>query len=1273
MQYRLIKKYLAVNKNTALKFIANRVLQKSLGMLTYLLLSSPACAELLHRWSFNDPSGPAVSGRIFPDGNQGLSAVVRGKGATLDGNFLVLPGTTNGNQNATNISAYLDLPNGIISSKNNLTLECWLKPSSSSFRQRIFDFGNAKGSYLTGDVNGETIDGSNSPGILYGEDTLSLTLNQKSTLGIFSCAARLNNGATYYTETNLSSSTSSGINYHFVLTVQEGVGIYGPSGCVVKWYRDGVMRGSLDLAFKLSEMTDVNNWIGRSQWSSEMIANYSLDEFRIYDHAMTSAQVVTSRDAGPNALFPAPLVSNDSGTLHTGQKISINVLKNDLGAINPSTVEIVSPPSVGSVSVNEKGIILYSHPGGADEPVSFSYRVAGIGGYSQPATVEIAVTNQLRIANSSINVPQTPPATAYSLVPAFPGVVFNKALCFASPPLDMKRLFVCQIGGLVKVIPDVTSPNPTSTVVLNLPAAINTPPRAPAESINEGLFGENGLLGLAFHPDFSSNGYFYIAYTVLKSGSPNCFQRLSRFTISPEQKNLPNPVADPTSELILIEQEDRDHNHNGGDLHFGTDGYLYWAVGDEGDGFDHRVNSQRIDKDFFSSMIRIDVDKKIGNLEPNHHASVPRDMGIARYSIPADNPYVGATSFNGLPVTPELVRTEFYATGIRAPWRFSIDASSGEIWLGDVGQHAYEEVNLITKGGNYGWVYREGKHNTNFTTPAPPPKPSGFTSIDPIYEYQRIGTAGNSNFKGNAVIGGLVYRGSNLPSLHGAYIFGDYTSGYIWSLRREGDVPGGAVTVERIAGLSYLTNFGTDPSNGDILVSDYYDGRIMRLVSVTETTTFPSTLSETGLFADLTDLSPSPGLLPYEPNISFWSDHAIKRRWFAIPDESSRMTWSRDGAWTFPAGQIWVKHFDLETVNGNPATKKRIETRVLVKTDTSSYGVSYRWNEVGTEATLVEDGGQDLNINVSYNGVTSEQTWRIPSRSQCASCHTTVAGHALSFNTRQLNLSNSIQSFTGNQLDALSLAGYLTNTIDTPATLPRHKPINDTSQPLEARVRSYLDVNCAYCHQAGGPGSAWDGRHHLTLEQTGIIFGQVSGSLHPQDKLVIPGESSHSVILSRTAATNGYTRMPPLGSNVTDAVGIALLTEWIDNELPTRPLYDTWRSGFFSAPDPDGDRTADPDRDGIDNYREYLLGSSPLTGAGAWQAQIQTGETRKLRFLKKSHRIYQIQASETLSNWTDWNPLTMPSGYSVQDEWVELPITPTPSGNQFFRFTVSEP
>lgn len=253
----------------------------------------------------------------------------------------------------------------------------------------------------------------------------------------------------------------------------------------------------------------------------------------------------------------------------------------------------------------------------------------------------------------------------------------------------------------------------------------------PAKSVFMDLTGrvdssgsERGLLGLAFHPNYDSNGYLYVFYTA-DGGTPR--NRISRFTVTAN----PN-VGDTTSELILIDQLDQNQYHNAGALHFGPDGYLYASFGDEGGGNDQFDNTQQIDKDFFSSIIRIDVDKRVGNLEPNAHPSVPLDGGIARYSVPADNPFVGATHFNGEAIADvSQIRTEFYIVGLRNPFRFSIDPITARLFLGDVGQNAREEIHLAGAGDNCGWKYREGTiaNPANVGTP-----PAGFSYIDPIFE-----------------------------------------------------------------------------------------------------------------------------------------------------------------------------------------------------------------------------------------------------------------------------------------------------------------------------------------------------------------------------------------------------------------------------------------------------------------------------------------------------------------------------------------------------------
>jgi len=990
-----------------------------------------------------------------------------------------------------------------------------------------------------------------------------------------------------------------------------------------------------------------------------------------------------------------PVVADDSATIHSGQKVRLAVLANDSGPIDSNTLEIVSPPATGTATIESSGEILYSHSGIGTAPVNFTYRVSGAGGQSPVATVNITISSALRIPNSNLNMPATPPPTAVQVVLAYPGLTFTIPVCFASPPGDAKRLFVCELGGKIKVIPDVTAPTATSSQVLDLVQVISTPTRTPAETWPVGPTGESGLLGLAFHPDYATNGYFYVTYMVAKSNDTAFgYQRLSRFTVPADQIGQPAPVADPASELILIEQRDREDNHSGGDLHFGADGYLYWTTGDEGDPNDQWNNSQHLELNFFGAMARIDVDKKPGNLEPNAHPNptaaglgysavnaIPRDEipagsghFFARYSVPIDNPYVATSKggtwngmFNGSAISAAnlpYVRSEFWAVGLRSPWRFCIDEPTGEIWLGDVGQNTYEELNLITKGGNYGWAFREGLHA------GPKTPPAGFSGIDPIYEYVHNARAGDPNFKGNAIIGGVVYHGTRFPSLAGAYIFGDFMSGNIWALTR----PGGVVTVQRITGFPSITTFGTDPSNGDVLVCDYYDGRIRRIVTTTPSSGYPATLSATGLFADLTDLSPAPGVLPYTPNLTFWSDYAVKRRWFTIPDATSRMTWSRDSSWTFPSGQIWVKHFDLETERGNPASpKKRIETRVLVKNDTGSYGVSYRWNEAGTEATLAEDGGEDFPINITVNGTPYTQQWSIPSRSQCSTCHSPQAGHALSFNTRQLNLTNTINGFTGNQIDLLHNHGYFSNIPESFNLLPRHLRPGETQYPLEARVRSYLAVNCSYCHAgaAGTAPSAWDGRHELTLEQTGLINGPTTQAGDPF-RLIVPADTTHSVALQRMAATGGFTRMPPLGSHEIDPVNIELITVWINQSLPARVTYDQWRlETFASSTSPVGDPDADPDSDGYSNRHEYLAGTLALNGSSFLNPSVSFSDLNVfLNFTIPANRSVQVESSQNLIDWSLWdipanNGIALPGGNTTFSG-------PAIAPRQFYRLLIRE-
>lgn len=282
-----------------------------------------------------------------------------------------------------------------------------------------------------------------------------------------------------------------------------------------------------------------------------------------------------------------------------------------------------------------------------------------------------------------------------------------------------ERLFIVEQGGLIKILnPDGTI---ESTPFLNLTGAISSG-------------GERGLLGLAFHPNYPDNGYFFVNYT-----NPNGNTQISRFSVDPLNPNL----ADPNSELALLTITQPYANHNGGCISFGPDGYLYIGMGDGGSGGDPQNYAQNTSS-LLGKLLRIDIDNPSGNLN---------------YSIPQDNPYFGSTT----------QAQEIWAYGLRNPWKFSFDRDTGDLWIADVGQNAYEEINKVSPneaGINYGWRCYEGdqSYNTSNCT-----DPSGMEFPIAVYPHS----------VGSSITGGYVYRGAENTTLFGYYLFADFVSGYL--------------------------------------------------------------------------------------------------------------------------------------------------------------------------------------------------------------------------------------------------------------------------------------------------------------------------------------------------------------------------------------------------------------------------------------------------------------------------------------------------------------
>ena len=293
------------------------------------------------------------------------------------------------------------------------------------------------------------------------------------------------------------------------------------------------------------------------------------------------------------------------------------------------------------------------------------------------------------------------------------------------------RLFIPTQQGVIHVLPKGTTTAQTS-IFLDISSKVSYDDKT----------NEEGFLGLAFHPRYADNGQFFIYYTNKATKHQNV---IARYRVS---KSDPNR-ADPESEEVLLTLDKPFWNHDGGTIVFGPDGYLYVAVGDGGAANDPFGNGQKLNT-LLGKILRIDVD----------HTN-----GRQRYAIPTDNPFVGRAD----------ARAEIWALGLRNVWRMSFDRQTGTLWAGDVGQDTWEEIDLIERGGNYGWNLREGLHAFAVKGAAPKPDAARRDLIAPIWEYHHD--------VGKSITGGHVVRGSQVPELVGCYLYADYVANKMWALR----------------------------------------------------------------------------------------------------------------------------------------------------------------------------------------------------------------------------------------------------------------------------------------------------------------------------------------------------------------------------------------------------------------------------------------------------------------------------------------------------------
>lgn len=662
---------------------------------------------------------------------------------------------------------------------------------------------------------------------------------------------------------------------------------------------------------------------------------------------------------------------------------------------------------------------------------------------------------------------------------------------------------------------------------------------------------------IAFHPDFRDNGHVFVGLNT-KSGTKRKATRIIRYTVDREAPH----ALDAASALTVIEWPSA--GHDGAALTFGLDGMLYITSGDGTSDSDTDVVGQDLTR-LTAKVLRIDVD----------HPQADRP-----YSIPADNPFSGVAG----------ARPETWAFGLRNPWRMTTDPSTGQIWIGSNGQDLWEHVFLLERGANYGWSVYEGNH--------------------PFYLERQLAdvprtppAAEHPHSDARSLTGGVVYQGARLPELHGAYVYGDYSTGKIWGLRHDGKK---VVWHKELADTSLaITAFALD-ADGELLIADHRGGgqggfyTLQQNAGTNSEAAFPRRLSETGLFRSVPGHVMQSGAIPYDVNAPLWSDGAYKARWLVLPpamqqdgrDAPVQIPFNRDRSWELPEQTVLVKSFALEKEEGTLQSRRWIETRLLTRQQGEWVGYSYRWNEEQTDAVLVEKEGADHEFVIAAAGGERRQSWHYPSRSECMVCHSRAANFVLGLSTPQLNRDYDYGGVVDNQLrvfehlrllrvdygaeaseslreqlrasgmpaadaakrvaEASASRGQRSPAASTmlarsPDHYPRLADPYDDREPIDQRARAYLHANCAQCHVAAGGGNAQIDLRFSTPHDEMRLVGVEP--LHDRfgiegAKLIAPGEPDRSVLLRRISL-RGRGQMPQLSTSLVDRRAVELIRTWI--------------------------------------------------------------------------------------------------------------------------------
>jgi uncharacterized repeat protein (TIGR03806 family) len=599
---------------------------------------------------------------------------------------------------------------------------------------------------------------------------------------------------------------------------------------------------------------------------------------------------------------------------------------------------------------------------------------------------------------------------------------------------------------------------------------------------------EMGLLGAAPHPDFVNNRFVFLYYTG-RDTSNKIETRVTRYTVNTDGS------FDRNSELLILSFTRPFSNHVGGYMAFDQQGYLYIASGDGGSGGDPLSMGQNLNE-LLGKVLRIDINNTANG---------------KNYAVPSDNPFVGVAN----------TRPEIWAYGLRNPWRFSFDKLTNELWLGDVGQSAWEEINLITRGGNYGWGDMEGDSCYSGR-----PNCSTLNKIKPIHSI-------NQNTGACSVMGGYVYRGTAFPAAYGKYFFTDYCEHTVRSitpaannaisLAAHGSIPANVVSFAQ-DNKGELFAMGQGSAGQQIFKMQATPGSVRAGAMAAK-------LSETGCVNSAAPTQAATGLIPYNVNSLFWSDGAEKQRYLSLPNNTN-ITVSANGDFNFPIGSVLMKHFKFG--------EKMIETRLFAHGQLGWQGFSYEWNDAQTEATLLS-AAKDKTVN--------NVNWHFPSAGQCLECHTSAAGFSLGLETKQLNgeLFYPANQRTANQLTTLVHIGIFTSPLTSSQKSETLYALNNSQASTLQKARSYLHTNCANCHQPNGPTPVnIDLRVTTPLAQMNICnIAPVAGDVGITNaRIVAVGDPLKSTLVKRMQVTDAM-QMPPLSRSVIDTQGVQVVSDWI--------------------------------------------------------------------------------------------------------------------------------